>query len=81
VLKFYQCLTDTPLFSSAKRKCQRYFVKRNLKDAKSKLGIDEFQAIKYRAWELHFASTILASWFISETHLNWHNEHPTNTVD
>jgi hypothetical protein len=40
-------------------------------DAKSELGWDEFQAIKYRAWEHQLALTILASWFITETQLDW----------
>jgi len=35
------------------------------------LGWDEFQAIKYRAWQHHLALTILASWFIAETRLDW----------
>jgi hypothetical protein len=38
--------------------------------------MDEFQAIKYRAWEHHLALTILASWFIAETRLDWQIEHP-----
>jgi hypothetical protein len=31
---------------------------------------------KYRAWEHHLAFTILASWFIAETRLDWEIEHP-----
>jgi len=52
-------------------KCQRYFVERANQDAKSELGWDEFQAQKYRAWEHAVALTILASWFIAETKLDW----------
>lgn len=37
--------------------------------------MDEFQAIKYRAWQHHLALTILASWFIAETRLDWQEEH------
>ena len=66
----------TPLLILAQRKSQRYFVERTLQDAKSELGMDEFQAIKYRAWEHHLAFTILASWFIAETRLDWEKEHP-----
>ena len=36
----------------------------------------DFQALKYRAWEHHLALTILASWFIAETGLDWFQESP-----
>jgi hypothetical protein len=52
-------------------KSQRYFIERSNQDAKSELGWDEFQAIKYRAWQHHLALTIAASWFITETRLDW----------
>jgi SRSO17 transposase len=68
--------SDTPLLTLAQRKCQRYFVERSLQDAKSELGMDDFRAIKYRAWQHHLALTILASWFIAETRLDWQAEHP-----
>jgi SRSO17 transposase len=67
---------DTPLLILAQRKCQRYFVERSIQDAKSELGMDEFRAIKYRAWQHHLALTILASWFIAETRLDWQEEQP-----
>lgn len=57
-------------------KCQRYFVERANQDAKSELGWDEFQAQKYRAWEHAVALTILASWFIAETKLDWTRAFP-----
>jgi SRSO17 transposase len=66
---------DTPLLTLAQRKCQRYFVERSIQDAKSELGMDEFRAIKYRAWQHHLALTILASWFIAETRLDWQEEY------
>lgn len=66
----------SPLLTLAQRKCQRYFVERTIQDAKSELGMDEFQALKYRAWQHHLALTIVASWFIAETRLDWQDEHP-----
>jgi SRSO17 transposase len=62
---------DTPLDTMAWRKSYRYFIERDNQDAKSEMGWDEFQAIKYRAWEHQLALTILASWFIAETRLDW----------
>jgi SRSO17 transposase len=62
---------DTPLLTMAQRKSQRYFIERSNQDAKSEFGWDEFQAIKYAAWEHHLALTIMANWFITETRLEW----------
>jgi SRSO17 transposase len=61
----------TSLETMAWRKSHRYFVERSNQDEKSELGWDEFQAIKYLAWEHQLALTILASWFIAETRLDW----------
>ncbi len=66
----------TPLETLAYRKSQRYFVERSIQDAKSELGWDECQALKYRAWEHHLALTILAAWFVAETRLDWAADHP-----
>jgi SRSO17 transposase len=67
---------DTPLLELAQQQAQRYFIERTHQNAKSEFGWDEFQALKYRAWEHHLAFTILASWFIAETRLDWEQEHP-----
>jgi SRSO17 transposase len=67
---------STDLATLAFRKCQRYFIERSLQDAKSELGMADFQALKYRAWEHHLALTVLASWFIAETRLDWEQESP-----
>lgn len=61
----------TPLETMAWRKSHRYFVERSNQDEKGEFGWDEFQAIKYLAWEHQLALTILASWFIAETRLDW----------
>jgi len=53
------------------RTSHRYFIERSNRDEKSELGWDEFQAIKYLAWEHRLALTILASWFIALTGLDW----------
>ncbi len=53
---------------------------RSIQDTKSELGWDNFRAIKYRAWEHQLALTILASWFVAETRLDWERDMPTDTV-
>lgn len=62
---------ETSLETMARRKSHRYFVERSNQDEKGELGWDEFQAIKYLAWEHQLALTILASWFIAVTRLDW----------
>jgi SRSO17 transposase len=62
---------NTSLETMAWRKSHRYFIERSNQDAKSEPGWDEFQALKYRAWEHQLALTILASWFVAETRLDW----------
>jgi len=67
---------DTSLAQLAWWKCQRYFIERANQDAKSELGWDELQAQKYRAWHHHLALTVLASWFIAQTRLDWAQSYP-----
>jgi SRSO17 transposase len=61
----------TSLARLAEWKCQRYFVERAHQEAPSELGWDELQAQKYRAWEHHWALTVLASGFIAQTQYEW----------
>jgi SRSO17 transposase len=68
---FSNAPVDTLLVTMAQRKSQRYFIERSNQDAKSELGWDEFQATKFLAWEHQLAMTILASWFITHTRLDW----------
>jgi len=46
-------------------------IERSNEDAKGDLGWDEFQTRKYRAWKHQLALTILASWFVADTRLDW----------
>ena len=66
----------TPLERLARLRCQRSWIERANQDAKSEVGWDELQAQKYRAWEHHLALTILATWFVAETKLDWARDHP-----
>lgn len=67
---------DTSLETMAKRKTCRYFVERDNQDCKSEFGWDEFQATKYLAWEHQLALTVMASWFVTQTRLEWTENHP-----
>jgi SRSO17 transposase len=67
--------TDSSLAYLAARKTQRFFVEGAIQNAKSDFGWDESQTIKFRAWHHQLALTILASWFIAETKLDWAAEY------
>ena len=67
------------LKTMAWRKTHRYLIERSNEDAKDEFGWDEFQTRKYRAWKHQLALTILASWFVAETRLDWQKRFPPNT--
>lgn len=66
------------LNTMAWRKTHRYLIERSNEDAKDEFGWDEFQTRKYRAWKHQLALTILASWFVAETRLDWQKRFPPN---
>jgi len=67
---------DTPLERLAWGKCQRQFIECSNQDAKSEAGWSELRAQKYPAWEHHLALTILATWFVAQTKLDWRQQSP-----
>ena len=67
---------EAPLEELAWMQTQRYFVERSIQDAKSEIGWDELEAQKLRAWEHHLALTILGSWFVAQTKLEWEQQFP-----
>ena len=67
---------ETPLEELAWLQTQRYFVERSIQDAKSEMGWDQLQAQKLRAWEHQLALTVLASWFVAQTKLEWEQQFP-----
>jgi SRSO17 transposase len=65
---------DVPMDRLALLKCMRYFGERSHQDAKSEVGFDDLQARTYRAWEHHLALTVLATWFVAQTKLDWQQQ-------
>ena len=66
------------LKTMAWRKTHRYLIERSNEDAKDEFGWDEFQTRKYLAWKHQLALTILASWFVAETRLDWQQRFQQN---
>jgi len=78
--KIYYALSNAEASASleflARGKCQRYFVEASIREAKSEAGWDELRAQKYSAWEHELALVCLATWFITQTKLDWREKHP-----
>ncbi len=78
--RVYQALSnasaETSLEVLARGKLQRYFVEASIREAKSEAGWDELRAQKYLAWEHQLALTCLATWFITQTKLEWIEKYP-----
>jgi SRSO17 transposase len=78
--KIYYALSNeaatTPLARLAWGKCQRHFIECANQEAKSEAGWDELRAQKYPGWRHHLALTCLATWFITQTKLEWREQHP-----
>lgn len=60
---------EVPLAELAIRQGQRYFVERVFEDAKSELGMGEYQVRKWRAWHHHMALVGMAMAFAFEERL------------
>ncbi|MEW6207793.1 MAG: IS701 family transposase [Acidobacteriota bacterium] len=77
--KIYYALSnaseETPLERLAWGKCQRQFIEHSNQEAKSEVGWSELRAQKYLAWEHHLALTILATWFVAQTKLEWREKY------
>ncbi len=76
---YFYTLSNAPVDIDPQRldwlKCMRYFIERANQDAKSEVGWGPLQAQKYIAWEHPLALTILATWFIAQTKLDWTAQH------
>jgi len=55
---------------------QRLWIEQSLKDAKSELGMAEYQVRTWRAWHHHITLTMLALLFLLQQKLRHHQETP-----
>lgn len=58
------------------RQMQRFWVEQSIKDAKSELGMHQYQVRTWRAWHHHMALTCLALWFMLKIKRNYREELP-----
>lgn len=59
----------TPLRRLGRLQGQRHFIERTLEDGKSQVGMGQYQARKWRAWQHHMALVGLAMLFVLEERL------------
>ena len=69
-------MDTTPLQQFAARQAQRYWVERSFQDAKSELGMSDYQVRKWTGWYHHMALVILAMSFIVRERLLNRNDYP-----
>jgi SRSO17 transposase len=66
----------TPIEQFAYRQAQRYWVERSFQDAKSELGMSDYQVRKWTGWYHHMALVMLAMAFIVRERLVNRTEYP-----
>jgi len=67
---------DTPLPRLVFMQGQRYWIERALEDAKSELGMADYQVRGWTAWHHHMALVLLAQLFCLEIRLKYKTDHP-----
>ena len=66
----------TPLERLAYMQAQRYWVERAFQDAKSELGMSDYQVRKWSAWHHHMALVMLSLSFIVKERIGYKVEYP-----
>ena len=66
----------TPIKRFAYRQAQRYWVERSLQDAKSELGMSDYQVRKWQGWHHHMAIVILAMSFLLRERMRHQDDYP-----
>lgn len=67
---------DTPAAQIVAMACARYFIERSFQDAKSSLGLADYQTRGWRAWHHHVALVLLAMLFQLRERILHAQEHP-----
>ena len=66
----------TPIERFASMQAQRYWVERAFQDAKSELGMSDYQVRKWQGWYHHMALVILAISFLLRERMHHHDDYP-----
>jgi len=68
--------TKTPIERLAYMQAQRYWVERAFQEAKSELGMSDYQVRKWNAWHHHMALVMLSLSFIVKERITYKVEYP-----
>lgn len=55
---------------------QRYWIERSFQDAKSEMGMSDYQVRKWAAWHHHMALTMMGMLFLLKERINFRKEYP-----
>jgi SRSO17 transposase len=82
--KYKYSLSNAPARTTTKRlayqQSQRFWIEQAIRDAKDGMGIDEYQARKWRSWHHHVALTLMAGLFVLKTRLNNREHFPLLSI-
>ena len=77
-------LSNAPLKTTTQNlaymQSQRFWIEQAIKEAKDSLGMDEYQARKWRAWDHHVSLVLLAALYILKLKLDNKEEMPLISV-
>lgn len=67
---------DTPILRLAEMESQRFWIERAFEDAKSEVGMAEYQVRGWKAWHHHMALVMMAMLFLTKHRMLWADEAP-----
>jgi SRSO17 transposase len=74
------CLSNAPARTSvrklARMQAQRFWIERAFQDAKSHIGMAQYQARQWPSWHRHMALVMMAMLFMLQERLEHHDTHP-----
>ena len=66
----------TSMVKLARMQAQRYWIERAFQDAKSHIGMAQYQARQWQSWHRHMALVMMAMLFMLEERLGYDDTHP-----
>ena len=67
---------QTSVIKLARMQAQRFWIERAFQDAKSHIGMAQYQARQWQSWHRHMALVMMAMLFMLEERLDQHEAHP-----
>jgi SRSO17 transposase len=67
---------ETSVTKLAKMQAQRFWIERAFQDAKSHVGMAQYQARQWQSWHRHMALVMMAMQFMLETRIDHTESHP-----